>query len=96
MKNTAVVCVSPDKSNVKYVVINYDTMGKTFGSMANQIAQQQVSLGRTIIFCQTVSDCCILYRFIRHKLGDVFTIPNGSEDKCKNRIIDLSNVSRMK
>ena len=80
MKNMAVLCVSPDKSNVKYTVINYDAMGKTFGSMANQIAQQQYPWV-TIIFSQTVSDCCTLHRFFRHKLGDVFTFPNGSEDK---------------
>lgn len=49
----AVVYVSPDKNNVKYVVMNYDTMEKTFGSMANQVARHQQSLGRTVIFCQT-------------------------------------------
>ena len=57
MKNMAVICFSPDKSNVKCMVSNYDTMGKAFESMANQIAQQQISLGRTIIFCLNAAYC---------------------------------------
>ena len=42
------------------MVINYDTMGKIFESMANHIVQQHISLGRIIFFakqCLTAAYC---------------------------------------
>ena len=65
----------------------FETIEKTFGPAADQIAEQQESLGCVVIFCQTVPDCCMLYRY---KLG--VTIPNGTDDKCKDRIVDSSTV----
>ena len=66
----------------------FETIQKTFGPVADPIAKQQESLGRVV--CQTVSDCCMLYIvFFRYKVGVKFTIPNGSDDKCKNRIVDM-------
>ena len=89
MHNIAIVYISPNKQNIRYVVRKFETIEKTFGPVADEIAKQQESLGRVVIFCQTVSDCCMLYRFFRHKLGVKFTLPNGSDDKCKNRIVDM-------
>ena len=89
MKNAITVYVSPDKKNIRYVVLKYGTLEDTFGPMANQISKFQESLGRTVIFCQTISDCCLLYRFFKYKLGEKFTIPNGSVDKSWSRIVDM-------
>ena len=89
MHNIAIVYISPNKRNIRYVVRKFETIEKTFGPVADQIAKQQESLGHVVIFCQTVSDCCMLYRFFRYKLGVKFTIPNGSDDKCNNRIVDM-------
>ena len=88
MKNMCTISISPDKANIRYVVLKFETIEKTFGPMANQVAQYQESLGRTVIFCQTIADCCLLYRFFKYKLGPKFTI-NGSLDKCRNRIVDM-------
>lgn len=36
-----------------------------------------------------LDDCCKLYKYFRQKLGHRFTIPNGSPDLCRNRIVDM-------
>ena len=89
MTNPVPVSVSPDKSNIKYFVAGYCTLEKTFGPIADQLFEMQTDMGRTIIFCQKLDDCCKLYKFFRKKLGHHFTIPNGSPDLCCNRIMDM-------
>lgn len=89
MKNTVLVSVSPDKSNVKYLVAKHTTIEKTFGPFANQLYDLQLEVGRTIIFCQKLDDCCNLYRFFRERLGHRFTFPNVSPDLSCNRIVDM-------
>ena len=79
MKN---MCTIADKTNV---VLKFETIEKAFGPMTNQVAQYQESLGRTVIFCQTIADCCLLYKY---KLGPKYTI-NGSLDECRNRVVDM-------
>lgn len=89
MKNPVIVSVSPDKVNIKYSVINHETIVKTFGPIVKRLYDSKDDVGRTIIFCQTLNDCCQLYRFFRQKLGDHFTDPVGAPDKCCNRIVDM-------
>ena len=89
MDNPFVVSVSPDKSNIKYFVTGFTTIDKTFGPIADQLIDAQSDMGRSIIFCPRLDDCCKLYRFFKQKLGHRFTIPNGSPDLCRNRIVDM-------
>ena len=63
MKNTVLVSVSPDKNNIKYLVAKHATIEKTFAPFAKQLYDLQLDVGRTIIFCQKLDDCCKLYRF---------------------------------
>ena len=89
MKNPVVVSVSPDKRNIKYMVATHVTVEKTFGPIADQLYEHPEEVGRTIIFCQMLSDCCKLYRFFRQRLGRHFTNPYGSPDLCRNRVVDM-------
>ena len=89
MKSPVVVAVNPDKANVKYEVVPFVSMSKTFGSLAEQLKEKQTTIGRAIIFCQHLEDCPKLYRFFRSALGDLFTYPTGSPDICENRLVDM-------
>ena len=89
MENPVLVSVSPDKDNIKYVVAGFLTMDKAFGPIADQLYESHTLFGRTIIFCQKLDDCCKLYRYFRQKLGDHFTVPHGSQDLCRNRVVDM-------
>ena len=89
MESPVLVSVSPDKENIKYLVAGHVTMEKSFGPIADQLYEHQANVGRTIIFCQKLDDCCKLYRFFRKKLGSRFTFPYGSPDLCCNRVVDM-------
>lgn len=89
MENPVVVSISPDKKNIKYLVAGHVTIEKTFGLIADQLYAHHADVGRTIIFCQKLDDCCKLYRFFRQKLGCRFTFPHGSPDLCCYRVVDM-------
>ena len=89
MESPVLVSLSPDKDNIKYIVAAHLTMEKTFGPITDQLYERHADIGRTIIFCQKLDDCCKLYRYFRQKLGDHFTFPYGSPDLCQNRIVDM-------
>ena len=83
MKNTVLVSVSPDKSNIKYLVAKHATIEKTFAPFAKQLYDLQLDVG------QKLDNCCKLYRFFQERLGHRFTFPNGSPNLCRNRIVDM-------
>ena len=89
MKKPVVVAVNPDKANIKYEVVSFISMNRTFGALADQLTVNQTSIGRTIIFCQRLEDCPKIYRFFRSALKDRFTYPAGSPDICENRLVDM-------
>ena len=89
MESPVLVSISPDKDNIEYIVAAHVTMDKTFGPIADQLYEHHADVGRTIIFCQKLDDCCKLYRYFRQKLGDRFTFPYGSRDLCHNRVVDM-------
>ena len=51
--------ISPDKDNIKYVVATHVSIDKTFGPIADQLYEHHADVGRTIIFCQKLDDCCL-------------------------------------
>ena len=66
------VSVSPDKSNIKYFVTDFTTTDKTFGPIADQLSELidvQTDMGRTIIVCPRLDDCCKLYKYFRQNWG---------------------------
>ena len=90
MKDPVLVSVSPDKDNIKCIIAGHVTMDKTIGPIADQLYERYTNVGYTIIFCQKLDDCCKLYRYFRQKLGDHrFTLPCGSPDLCRNRVVDI-------
>ena len=51
MTNPVVIAVSPDKANIMYQVVPFVSMNATFGTLADQLAEQQLLIGRAITFC---------------------------------------------
>ena len=89
MESPILVSTSPDKDNIKYIVATHVLIDKTFELIALQFYEHHAEVGRTIIFCQKLDDCCKLYRYFRQKLGDSFIFPCGSQDLCCNRVVDM-------
>ena len=80
MKNPVVISVNPDKANIKYEVVPFVSVKKTFGELAEQVREEKTSIGRAIIFCQRLEDCPGIYSFFKVTLGQSLTYPPGSPD----------------
>ena len=51
MQNVALVEVSPDKANIKYIVSSFSSTAEAFTPLIHDLAQLKVQMGRVIIFC---------------------------------------------
>ena len=68
MKSPVVVTVNPDKANIKYEVVPFISMNKTFGVLADQLRDKPVLIRCAIIFCQRLEDSPKIYRFFEASL----------------------------
>lgn len=89
MSDVEIVSVSPEKSNITYIVRGFESLSVTFGPIARALKVNQTSFAKTIIFCQRVEDCSSLYLFFKDILGDQFTFPNDAPDLPQFRLVDM-------
>ena len=85
-----VVLASPDKPNIKFIVIsNSEGIEETFASLADELQQQREMTERKIVFCRTYDACAEIYLFVRDRLGREMTNPIGAPDKSQYRMLDM-------
>ena len=90
MTHPKVVSVSPNKPNIKYIVIfKPATLEETFAPLVEEVRRMRMSMERVIIFCRTLDDCAMIYLFMRDRLGDEFTEPIGAPDRARYRMVDM-------
>lgn len=83
MGNAVEIRESPNKLNVAYVVqyIDKDTeLEFYFGWLTDELKQNQEKTERTIIYCQTIRQCGMLYAAIKGLLGKHMFIGDHSEN----------------
>ena len=81
---------SPLKDNIKYSVSYISNTMKTeaiFGSLLNEIIVSKESTKRTLIYCQTRTQCALLWRMFLLKLGDCFYL--HGQKGVRNRLVDM-------
>jgi superfamily II DNA helicase RecQ len=73
MKSPHVIYESPNKGNitcsVQYIPNNID-LEQYFGWLAKELIERKVSCDRTIIYCQTIKQCGIIYGIMKGLLGN--------------------------
>ena len=87
-----VVSASPNKPNIKYIVIfKPGTLEETFAPLVEEVRRMRVSMERVIIFCRTYDTCScgMIYLFMKDRLGEEFTEPIGAPDRARYRVIDM-------
>lgn len=89
MRNSLVVCVSPNKPNIKYVVKRFVTLEESFGSLADELLSKKDNMEKVLIFCRSINDCSTLYFYFKRKLGRSFTCPEGAPDISKYRRVEM-------
>ena len=82
MENPDEIKESPNKLNVTYVV---ECMKKDsdhemyFGWLVDELRSKQASSPRTIIYCQTIKQCGIIYATIKGMLGNDMHLGNATD-----------------
>ena len=89
MKQPAVVSVSPDKNNIKYVVAPFESIEESFAPIATKLAKETVHMGRMIIFCSKLDRVANLYLFFKRQLGKNFVYPSDAPDLSRFRLVDM-------
>ena len=89
MRNAHVISISPNKRNIKYSVLNLETIDESFGPIADEIVEKQDGMDKVLIFCRTINDCSTLYFYFKKKLGSKFTHPEGAPDISKYRRVEM-------
>ena len=107
--NTLEIEVSPDRENLIYVkqyVDNNIPLGDVFGKIIEQVKTDKQVTSRTIIYCQTIKQCAILWRIFKLELADdmylnesgfakdclVQMFHSGTPESTKELILD--NISK--
>lgn len=91
MVRPAIVAVSPNKENIKYIVrANPGVLEDTFAGLVEELRRERASEDRTIIFCRTYDQCSQIYTYLVNRLGKEATEPIGvSWDLPQYRLVDM-------
>ena len=91
MVKPAVVSVSPNKENIKYIVrANPGELEETFAGLVKELRTKRASVDRTIIFCRSYDQCSRIYKYIVSSLGKEATEPIGILwDLPQFRMVDM-------
>lgn len=78
MIQPAVIAVSPNKENIKYIVReNQTTVEETFEWLVEDLKTKRALTDRTIVFCRTYDQCSYIYKYLVTCLGREATEPVG-------------------
>ena len=83
------ITVPPVKHNIIYAVAKKSSIALAFVPPAKKMAEQTLSMGRTIIFCRRYDEVTGIYHFFRRSLGEGFTEPPGAPDMDRFGIVDM-------
>ena len=73
MDNPYIIYESPDKSNIAYSVLYMsrdESLPKYFEWLVKELLEHGIDTTRTIIYCQTIKQCSLLYVTLKGMLGD--------------------------
>ncbi len=83
MESAVEIKESPNKLNVAYVVHNMDKDTELefyFDWLTDELKESQEKTERTIVYCQTIKQCGILYATIKALLGEYIFTGNESNN----------------
>lgn len=73
MDSPHVIMESPNKENISYVVHYMKknaSLSNYFTWIADEVINQKMNATRTIIYCQTIKQCAVIYSTLKTLLGD--------------------------
>ena len=88
IKSTTVV-LPCCKMNLSYEVLQYFSIEENFTPMLKKLSVMRTTYPSTIIYCQRMEDCSVLYQFFESNLGKDFTEPSGAPSLSRSRLIEM-------
>ena len=88
MNEPCLIMQSPHKENISYVVKYMEkgaSLSSYFSWLADEIITQKTASTRTIIYCQTIKQCAVVYSTLKELLGD--NIYEDPEQKNPQRVL---------
>ena len=82
MDNPVLVSISPERSNIIYLVRPKTSLEYLSHQLYQEFCENEV-FPKTILFVRKFSDCSDLYTILQGKLGSEFTSPSGYPDVAK-------------
>lgn len=89
LKDPKVFAVSPSKTNIVYIIKSHDDLFQAFTPLLGKLKDERSGFPKTIIYCQTLSDCGKLYQLFKKCLGQQFTNPVDAPDMPQYRMVDM-------
>ena len=84
MKDPCIIYESPEKPNIAYSV-HYISKNKSleycFKWLSDELLKHGINATRTIIYCQTIKQCTIIYSTIKAMLGNGLYIGKKTNNK---------------
>jgi len=80
LKDVVVVALPPSRPNIMYKVQPLQNLEEFSNSLSTGIKRLGIAFPKTVVFCQTYTDCSQLHLTIRKKLGGALTHPPNYPD----------------
>ena len=77
MHDPVVVSLPPDKGNLQYTVVSKPEFKKELRTLTTELIEKCTTFPKTLVFCQTYTECATLYQLVKTDMGAQFTEPAG-------------------
>ena len=85
-----VLAISPSKPNITYIVKEFVSIPDCFTKYCEIVKREKVDMGRMLIYCRTLKECCevrdFFYRYIQN---DRLYPPDVPVDLSPYRLVDM-------
>lgn len=85
MDKPHIIAESPNKDNISYVVQylkNVTSVSSYFKWLTDEVKDQGISATRTIVYCQTIKQCAMIYSVLKSQLGEyIYEDPKNQDPR---------------
>ena len=89
LNDPVVVGLPHTQNNLKYHVEPLPSLAVLSDTLADGLLNNRTAFPKSLIFCNSVSDCALLYEELRSRLGLNFTEPPGYPNYHRFRLVDI-------
>ena len=90
MQDPAIICLSPDRANIKLSVKPCPSIPSFCEWVAEELLKYRSKAVKTVVFCRSLSHCANMCMLMRKLLGQNITEPPGHPDNMiKYRLVDV-------